>query len=200
MQERRDARAQDTQREVTARCDVTTLITHSKALYIYIQRATSRIIRVFFFNARGRLQNKQETPQHTLSPAQLRTLHTAGEFLISRVTPAATEGPARFLPSPWSRFSQVTNITQRSRRRAGCSIGKHLQPLKKKEVGSDGGFDLHWLQKLLARLAAGDRASFIRGLSHTAALPIDAIFRHRAPHADTAAYTKRLSSPFRHPR
>lgn len=34
-----------------------------------------------------------------------------------------------------------------------------------------------------------DRASFIRGLSHTAALPIDAIFRHRAPHADKAAHT-----------
>lgn len=48
MQELRVARAQDTQREGTARCDVTTLITHSKALYIYIQRSTSRIIRVFF--------------------------------------------------------------------------------------------------------------------------------------------------------
>lgn len=46
--ELRDARAQDAQREVTVRCDVTTLITYSKALYIYIQRATSRIIRVFF--------------------------------------------------------------------------------------------------------------------------------------------------------
>lgn len=57
----------------------------------------------------------------------------AGEFLVSRVTPAATEGPVRFLPSPRSHFSQLTNITQRSRRWAGCSIGKHLQPLKKKK-------------------------------------------------------------------